>query len=103
MLARRCSLTLLNPMTPTLARSEEHTSELQSQSKLVCRLLLEKKKPEEQRRDKIAEQYRRNELVKFFPKRMLAIRCVMDCPSDEQKNAKHGCIIGYQGLHRPNV
>src|SRR5688572_30861370 len=25
------------------ARSEEHTSELQSQSKLVCRLLLEKK------------------------------------------------------------
>src|SRR2546430_15874037 len=26
------------------ARSEEHTSELQSQSKIVCRLLLEKKK-----------------------------------------------------------
>src|SRR2546430_12078232 len=26
-------------------RSEEHTAELQSQSKLVCRLLLEKKKP----------------------------------------------------------
>src|SRR2546430_5479070 len=28
----------------TLTRSEEHTSELQSQSNLVCRLLLEKKK-----------------------------------------------------------
>src|SRR2546427_1146377 len=28
----------------TLHRSEEHTSELQSQSNLVCRLLLEKKK-----------------------------------------------------------
>src|SRR2546430_5843502 len=28
----------------SLARSEEHTSELQSQSNLVCRLLLEKKK-----------------------------------------------------------
>src|SRR5688572_32326247 len=27
----------------TLLRSEEHTSELQSQSNLVCRLLLEKK------------------------------------------------------------
>src|SRR2546430_13721116 len=27
------------------ARSEEHTSELQSQSNLVCRLLLEKNKP----------------------------------------------------------
>src|SRR5256886_13156359 len=30
------------------ARSEEHTSELQSQSNLVCRLLLEKKKHLEQ-------------------------------------------------------
>src|SRR2546430_12991671 len=29
---------------PTDGRSEEHTSELQSQSNLVCRLLLEKKK-----------------------------------------------------------
>src|SRR5438270_1271895 len=29
---------------PHLGRSEEHTSELQSQSNLVCRLLLEKKK-----------------------------------------------------------
>src|SRR5688572_31918104 len=29
---------------PGLQRSEEHTSELQSQSNLVCRLLLEKKK-----------------------------------------------------------
>src|SRR2546430_7081624 len=28
----------------TFSRSEEHTSELQSQSNLVCRLLLEKKK-----------------------------------------------------------
>src|SRR2546430_10704665 len=28
----------------TLRRSEEHTSELQSQSNIVCRLLLEKKK-----------------------------------------------------------
>src|SRR2546427_2779530 len=29
---------------PSVHRSEEHTSELQSQSNLVCRLLLEKKK-----------------------------------------------------------
>src|SRR2546430_5123576 len=34
-----------------LPRSEEHTSELQSQSNLVCRLLLEKKKSEASRRD----------------------------------------------------
>src|SRR2546427_6410807 len=32
----------------TLNRSEEHTSELQSQSNLVCRLLLEKKKKKKQ-------------------------------------------------------
>src|SRR2546430_13523910 len=31
-----------------IARSEEHTSELQSQSNLVCRLLLEKKKKKTQ-------------------------------------------------------
>src|SRR2546430_12646013 len=31
------------------SRSEEHTSELQSQSNLVCRLLLEKKKKQELR------------------------------------------------------
>src|SRR2546430_7505919 len=32
------------PDLQALQRSEEHTSELQSQSNLVCRLLLEKKK-----------------------------------------------------------
>src|SRR2546430_12729988 len=32
------------PITSPRNRSEEHTSELQSQSNLVCRLLLEKKK-----------------------------------------------------------
>src|SRR5947207_9316256 len=33
-------------------RSEEHTSELQSHSDLVCRLLLEKKKKKKKRQDK---------------------------------------------------
>src|SRR2546427_2573323 len=32
-------------------RSEEHTSELQSQSNLVCRLLLEKKKKKKNKED----------------------------------------------------
>src|SRR2546430_6044445 len=37
-------------MTATVGvRSEEHTSELQSQSNLVCRLLLEKKKKKKTR------------------------------------------------------
>src|SRR5436309_13272687 len=34
----------VDSLTRTLARSEEHTSELQSRENLVCRLLLEKKK-----------------------------------------------------------
>src|SRR2546427_2846386 len=37
-------LNYVNPAVRDEARSEEHTSELQSQSNLVCRLLLEKKK-----------------------------------------------------------
>src|SRR2546430_6066115 len=39
---RGVSLKAVDPGDPK--RSEEHTSELQSQSNLVCRLLLEKKK-----------------------------------------------------------
>src|SRR2546427_2483375 len=35
-----------------LVRSEEHTSELQSQSNLVCRLLLEKKKTKNRSRQR---------------------------------------------------
>src|SRR5438034_6789602 len=49
------SVRTTTPMRPrvfTYSRSEEHTSELQSHSDLVCRLLLEKKKrrqrPQEQ-------------------------------------------------------
>src|SRR5688572_32228002 len=48
--ALRQALTLLRGLALPVAawehevRSEEHTSELQSQSNLVCRLLLEKKK-----------------------------------------------------------
>src|SRR5205085_6166949 len=45
---RSCRITATSPPAALSAsrppRSEEHTSELQSQSNLVCRLLLEKKK-----------------------------------------------------------
>src|SRR5688572_31792189 len=42
---RRAGVLGLSPdEQPGALRSEEHTSELQSQSNLVCRLLLEKKK-----------------------------------------------------------
>src|SRR5215216_7141162 len=41
---RRRSAPRSPPSAPDRARSEEHTSELQSPDHLVCRLLLEKKK-----------------------------------------------------------
>src|SRR2546430_14952978 len=44
MLARYPRLPGCGRASPRSRRSEEHTSELQSQSNLVCRLLLEKKK-----------------------------------------------------------
>src|SRR2546427_8489282 len=47
-----------------LARSEEHTSELQSQSNLVCRLLLEKKKAAE------LAPYRAHTTLRAGPQRM---------------------------------
>src|SRR2546430_4838047 len=45
-------------------RSEEHTSELQSQSNLVCRLLLEKKKKYARRRDSCILRERRSRLIR---------------------------------------
>src|SRR2546430_8030731 len=41
-------------------RSEEHTSELQSQSNLVCRLLLEKKKKQKKNRPATRQQHTHN-------------------------------------------
>src|SRR2546430_12966607 len=41
---RELGKVLVHERMALAARSEEHTSELQSQSNLVCRLLLEKKK-----------------------------------------------------------
>src|SRR5438132_7887562 len=38
------------PVEETTKRSEEHTSELQSHSDLVCRLLLEKKKKQKKKK-----------------------------------------------------
>src|SRR5690349_23706248 len=45
--SRRCSC--CTSARPRGARSEEHTSELQSRRDLVCRLLLEKKKKKKQK------------------------------------------------------
>src|SRR5689334_23510947 len=44
----------------TLIRSEEHTSELQSQFHLVCRLLLEKKKKKQKHKKKSTRTHQHN-------------------------------------------
>src|SRR2546427_11327230 len=46
----RAPLKMLEQLLGVGERSEEHTSELQSQSNLVCRLLLEKKKKKQKHR-----------------------------------------------------
>src|SRR2546430_11014880 len=48
-------------------RSEEHTSELQSQSNLVCRLLLEKKKKHEEHKRTVAVQREQTNLATRLP------------------------------------
>src|SRR2546430_10608707 len=50
-----------------VGRSEEHTSELQSQSNLVCRLLLEKKKLYQPLLD--ADMHRRTQISPCFARR----------------------------------
>src|SRR2546430_10126474 len=45
-------------LPPCRSRSEEHTSELQSQSNLVCRLLLEKKKKNKQHNNQLYKKLR---------------------------------------------
>src|SRR5436190_7319911 len=42
-----------SPARPASVRSEEHTSELQSHSDLVCRLLLEKKKKKKKKQNTV--------------------------------------------------
>src|SRR5438034_2732120 len=49
------------PFDQRLARSEEHTSELQSHSDLVCRLLLEKKNKYSQRPQRLPRQAHRTQ------------------------------------------
>src|SRR2546430_13452584 len=51
------------PVSIGYRRSEEHTSELQSQSNLVCRLLLEKKKTDDDMWSAIADPSRRQLLA----------------------------------------
>src|SRR5438270_10537810 len=52
---------------PERVRSEEHTSELQSQSNLVCRLLLEKKKKKKNYSKTIITQYKLNLYINSQP------------------------------------
>src|SRR5688572_32206750 len=59
------------------ARSEEHTSELQSQSNLVCRLLLEKKKKKKNPLFLYVMYFERNQLfLTASPTRVTS--CILD-------------------------
>src|SRR5690625_6621239 len=49
------SLNMILLLSKLIARSEEHTSELQSRFDIVCRLLLEKKKNHQQKTENMIE------------------------------------------------
>src|SRR5438132_10723175 len=51
-----------SPVSDKTYRSEEHTSELQSHSDLVCRLLLEKKKKKKTKKKKNRKRRKRNDV-----------------------------------------
>src|SRR6478736_7760871 len=55
------------PLPPS--RSEEHTSELQSQSNLVCRLLLEKKKKKQNLDQKKKKKNNKNSKIQKITKK----------------------------------
>src|SRR2546427_5215444 len=63
-------------------RSEEHTSELQSQSNLVCRLLLEKKKNQ-------AELQSKSKLASFF----------LSARTQHSQPVRHSRILTYSDLY----
>src|SRR2546427_8275373 len=60
-LSRFCASSARNE-SPRASRSEEHTSELQSQSNLVCRLLLEKKKNKQSQSQQQRQRLTRDQL-----------------------------------------
>src|SRR5438309_7178727 len=69
---RRSSfICILNPITAA-SRSEEHTSELQSQFHLVCRLLLEKKK----KRNKHTIHLHHTHLIVLSERQLTCIRSI---------------------------
>src|SRR3989475_3139352 len=77
-------------------RSEEHTSELQSQSNLVCRLLLEKKK-------KLTHLPRRPEQVHAMRDESAELECrTRECGATLQKRAGWPLVIQQaQLVHQP--
>src|SRR5262249_56967757 len=84
-----------------LSRSEEHTSELQSLTNLVCRLLLEKKNiihalaPLQHEYDSNLRW--RERLLKKYQRRCVASRSKPDTPVDE----KIASIHTYRDYHTP--
>src|SRR2546427_7383001 len=58
---------IINMAAESGTRSEEHTSELQSQSNLVCRLLLEKKKNYHVRCVEAVNETSRHSVIPYFP------------------------------------
>src|SRR2546427_10952764 len=92
--------------TPASSRSEEHTSELQSQSNLVCRLLLEKKLVQEIGREPIpGEIAEKMELPLDKVRKVLKIAkepISLETPIGEEEDSHLGDFIEDKAITSPS-
>src|SRR5438093_1900842 len=72
---RTCKLRFRADQLDESQRSEEHTSELQSLTNLVCRLLLEKKKKNHKSITMISNKHRRDKTMEPTPSPRDGDRC----------------------------
>src|SRR5260221_8196982 len=75
-------------------RSEEHTSELQSHSDLVCRLLLEKKKKKKQRTDNSVKH--RQSFKRYMQRKLCNLKLTA-------RKTEHSCIERERGNSAVNT
>src|SRR3989440_2077233 len=96
---RRCT----PPALRRTRRSEEHTSELQSRSDLVCRLLLEKKKKKQAHPIRSKQETTRRrpqteiECPLWMMKQEPSCRRERSCPETTQTSDRPSCPIGACG------
>src|SRR5207249_8474992 len=82
-------------MTGTRARSEEHTSELQSRFDLVCRLLLEKKKNQKNTHANHCDQHH----TPLYERQPMSHSQGLSSQLQHVPSTRHSSITKYQNMY----